>query len=87
VTRITERPHFLVPDLTKAPMGGTLVPGGATFRIWAPRAKSVYVSGDFNGWKQDSSRKDDVSGLADFELILPRSYCTTLRKTIMKQAI
>jgi 1,4-alpha-glucan branching enzyme len=45
----------LVPDLTKAPMGGTLVPGGATFRIWAPRAKSVYVSGDFNGWKQDSS--------------------------------
>jgi len=36
-------------------MGGTLVAGGATFRIWAPRAKSVYVSGDFNGWKQDGS--------------------------------
>jgi 1,4-alpha-glucan branching enzyme len=36
-------------------MGGTLVAGGATFRIWAPRAKSVYVSGDFNGWKQDNS--------------------------------
>ena len=41
------------PDLANAPMGGTLVPGGATFRIWAPRANAVCVSGDFNGWKQD----------------------------------
>ena len=24
-------------------MGATLVAGGATFRTWAPRAKSVYV--------------------------------------------
>jgi 1,4-alpha-glucan branching enzyme len=43
------------PDLTNVPMGGTLTTGGATFRIWAPRAKNVYVSGTFNGWKQDSS--------------------------------
>jgi len=43
------------PDLTDTPMGGTLVLGGATFRIWAPRANNVYVSGDFNGWKQDPS--------------------------------
>jgi 1,4-alpha-glucan branching enzyme len=43
------------PDLTNAPLGGTLVTGGATFRIWAPRAKNVYVSGDFNGWKQNAS--------------------------------
>ena len=42
------------PDLAIAPMGGTLVPGGATFRIWAPRATTVQVSGDFNGWKQDA---------------------------------
>jgi 1,4-alpha-glucan branching enzyme len=42
-------------DLNNAPMGGTLVTGGATFRIWAPRAKNVYVSGDFNGWKQDAN--------------------------------
>src|ERR1700754_1652227 len=41
--------------LMNAPMGGTLVPGGATFRVWAPRARAVYVSGDFNGWKQDDS--------------------------------
>jgi 1,4-alpha-glucan branching enzyme len=43
------------PDLSNVPMGGTPVAGGATFRIWAPRAKQVYVSGDFNGWKQDAS--------------------------------
>src|SRR5260370_33488451 len=42
-------------DLNSVPMGGTLVPGGATFRIWAPRAKNVYVSGDFNNWKQDAN--------------------------------
>jgi 1,4-alpha-glucan branching enzyme len=41
------------PDLSNAPMGGTLVPGGATFRIWAPNAKQVWLSGDFNGWKQN----------------------------------
>ncbi len=51
------------PDLTNAPVGGTLVPGGATFRIWAPRAKNVYVSGDFNGWKHDdTSRLNSIAG-------------------------
>src|SRR5271168_101647 len=41
-----------LPDLANAPMGATLVPGGATFRIWAPRATAVYIAGDFNAWKQ-----------------------------------
>ena len=34
-------------------MGGTLIPGGATFRTWAPGAHAVYVLGDFNGWTRD----------------------------------
>jgi 1,4-alpha-glucan branching enzyme len=53
----------LPPDLTKAPMGGTLVQGGATFRAWAPRAKEMYVSGDFNGWSQDAGPSlSDIGG-------------------------
>jgi 1,4-alpha-glucan branching enzyme len=41
-------------NLLNAPVGGTLISGGATFRIWAPRANSVYVCGDFNGWSQNA---------------------------------
>jgi 1,4-alpha-glucan branching enzyme len=32
-------------EFLHAPIGGTLVPGGATFRVWAPRANAVHVSG------------------------------------------
>ena len=32
-------------------MGANLVPGGCTFRAWAPRADAVYVVGSFNGWR------------------------------------
>ena len=50
-------------DLVHAPMGGTLVPDGATFRAWAPRATAVHVSGDFNGWRQDAaSRMAPIGG-------------------------
>lgn len=37
------------------PMGATLVPGGATFRTWAPAAHAVYVLGDFNSWMRDDN--------------------------------
>jgi 1,4-alpha-glucan branching enzyme len=32
------------------PMGANLIAGGATFRVWAPRARHVFVLGDFIGW-------------------------------------
>ncbi len=35
--------------LPTTPMGATLVNGGATFRVWAPRATAVYVNGIFLG--------------------------------------
>jgi 1,4-alpha-glucan branching enzyme len=33
----------------ETPMGATLVPDGATFRSWAPRAPQVFVNGRFGG--------------------------------------
>jgi 1,4-alpha-glucan branching enzyme len=30
------------------PMGANLIAGGATFRVWAPHARAVYVIGEFN---------------------------------------
>jgi 1,4-alpha-glucan branching enzyme len=36
------------------PMGATLVADGATFRVWAPHARSVHVIGEFN----DRQRND-----------------------------
>jgi 1,4-alpha-glucan branching enzyme len=41
-------------NLTQAPRGGNLVSGGATFRVWVPRASAVYVCGDFNSWPKTS---------------------------------
>lgn len=35
---------------SRTPMGGRLVADGATFRVWAPRAKEVHVLGDFTAW-------------------------------------
>jgi 1,4-alpha-glucan branching enzyme len=39
------------------PMGATLVPGGATFRVWAPHAREVYVVGEFNDERVDDSTR------------------------------
>lgn len=36
-------------------MGANLVSGGATFRLWAPRAKEVYVCGVFNQWARNDA--------------------------------
>jgi 1,4-alpha-glucan branching enzyme len=59
------------PALMNAPMGGTLVPGGATFRVWAPRASAVYVSGDFNGWKQDAGAHMGPIGGGHWAIFVP----------------
>lgn len=39
------------------PMGVTLVQGGATVRVWAPRAQDVFVCGDFNEWVRDDTSR------------------------------
>lgn len=40
------------------PNGATLVAGGATFKIWAPRATAVYLNGTFAGTVHDGQTDD-----------------------------
>ena len=40
------------------PTGATLVIGGATFRVWAPRATAVYLNGSFAGTIYDQQTED-----------------------------
>jgi 1,4-alpha-glucan branching enzyme len=40
------------------PTGATLVPGGATFRVWAPRASAVYLNGTFAGVPNNGQTDD-----------------------------
>ncbi|MGD0628718.1 MAG: alpha amylase C-terminal domain-containing protein [Terracidiphilus sp.] len=40
------------------PMGGALVAGGATFRVWAPRATAVYLNGTFGGQRFNTQTPD-----------------------------
>lgn len=37
-----------------APMGAVLRDGGVSFRVWAPHATAVYVTGTFNNWSSDA---------------------------------
>jgi 1,4-alpha-glucan branching enzyme len=53
--------------LPTTPMGANLVNGGATFRVWAPRATAVYVNGIFQGAPRTGQTSDlrmtqDASG-------------------------
>ncbi|WFU44148.1 alpha amylase C-terminal domain-containing protein [Bradyrhizobium sp. CB82] len=41
-------------------MGATLTQGGATFRVWAPRATAVHVCGEFNGAAQWDPQPDNL---------------------------
>lgn len=39
----------------ETPMGANLVADGATFRVWAPNARAVYVTGEFNSRVRDDA--------------------------------
>jgi len=57
--------------LLQAPMGGTLVPGGATFRVFAPHARTVYISGAFNNWTQDADCELAAIGGGHWAIFIP----------------
>jgi 1,4-alpha-glucan branching enzyme len=42
----------------QTPVGATLQPGGATFKVWAPRASAVYLHGVF-GWRDYDRPTED----------------------------
>jgi 1,4-alpha-glucan branching enzyme len=49
------------------PTGTTILPGGASFRVWAPRATAVYLNGTFGGTAYETQTDDrllckDASG-------------------------
>ena len=41
--------------------GSHAVPGGTVFRVWAPNAKSVSVTGDFCGWSETAHPMHEIS--------------------------
>src|SRR4030095_6756705 len=50
----TDMPASLNHIHSNTPMGANLVDGGATFRVWAPNATSIFVRGSFNGFTDQS---------------------------------
>ena len=52
--------RFKAYDRSKRPtlmagMGPIAHEKGTTFRVWAPNAQAVYVTGDFNDWQEDTN--------------------------------
>jgi 1,4-alpha-glucan branching enzyme len=41
---------------TRPGMGAVPFEGGTTFRVWAPHADAVFVTGSFDGWAGDTTR-------------------------------
>ncbi|CAK0745139.1 1,4-alpha-glucan branching enzyme [Azospirillaceae bacterium] len=60
------------------PMGANLVQldadlaQGATFRVWAPRAREVYVVGDFNQWKRNNASLLQMSNDGHWTGFIPK---------------
>ena len=65
---------------------------GVTFRVWAPKAQSVSVVGDFNGWNKDLNPMKRVSDggvfetfIADLKVYDNYKYAVTSEKgTVLK---
>jgi 1,4-alpha-glucan branching enzyme len=67
-------------------MGALPFPGGTTFRVWAPHAAAVFVTGSFDGWAGDThalTRDDDGTAgtwSADVDGVAPGAeYRFTIR--------
>ena len=50
-------------------LGATIHEGGVQFAVWAPRARSVYLKGNFNGWESQMNPMRKVGEI--WELFVP----------------
>ena len=55
----------------RTPMGANLVAGGATFRVWAPHARSVHVIGEFNNRERNDASLLNRDGRGDWRGFIP----------------
>ena len=44
---------------------------GVYFAVWAPKAKSVSIVGDFNEWNEDADRMEKTGDIGIYELFVP----------------
>ncbi|SFJ11019.1 alpha-amylase family glycosyl hydrolase [Albimonas pacifica] len=62
------------PESLPPAMGAVAHEGGVAFRVWAPHAEAVHVTGDFNDWSGDADpmrREDDGCWAADLPHAAP----------------
>lgn len=55
----------------RTPLGANLVANGATFRVWAPRARSVHVIGEFNGRQRSDASLLNFDGRGYWQGFIP----------------
>jgi chromosome partitioning protein len=59
VVKVEEAVQVSLPQPEKETYGPRSVPGGVLFKLDAPQAKEVGVSGDFNAWQEPIDLNDD----------------------------
>ena len=57
---------------------------GVYFAVWAPKAKSVSVVGDFNGWNEDSDKMKRTGDVGIYDLFIPGLEAGTLYKYLIE---
>jgi 1,4-alpha-glucan branching enzyme len=57
---------------------------GYIFRVWAPKAKRVFLSGEFNNWNFGKAPLERITGQGIWEIFIPDVKAYTLYKYIVE---